>query len=104
MAYIKHLASMPAARNAIALQFGQNVPAKLALLNVAMTVLWQSMMMAIFIEPDISSIPDNVIDGKVNEGKFRKAIIWLVENRHTGRYLPRLCSFRRPASLLGLPR
>lgn len=41
-------------------------------------------MMAIFIDPHMSGMTDDVIEGKVTEPQFRKAIVWLVGSRLTG--------------------
>jgi hypothetical protein len=43
-----------------------------------------TIMMAIFIDPYMSGMTDDVIEGKVAESQFRKAIVWLVGSRLTG--------------------
>ena len=43
-----------------------------------------TIMMAIFIDPHMSGMTDDVIEGKVTESQFRKAIVWLVGSRLTG--------------------
>jgi hypothetical protein len=40
--------------------------------------------MAVFIDPHMSGMTDDVIEGKVTEGQFRKAIVWLVGSRLAG--------------------
>lgn len=40
--------------------------------------------MAVFIDPHMSGMTDDVIEGKVTEGQFRKAIVWLVGSRFAG--------------------
>jgi len=47
-------------------------------------------MMAIFIDPHMSGMTDDVIEGKVSEGQFRKAIVWLVGSRLAGTLLAQL--------------
>lgn len=37
-----------------------------------------TIMMAIFIDPHMSGMTDDVIEGKVTDSQFRKAIVWLV--------------------------
>jgi len=46
--------------------------------------------MAIFIDPHMSGMTDDVIEGKVSEGQFRKAIVWLVGSRLAGTLLAQL--------------
>lgn len=43
-----------------------------------------TIMMAVFIDPHMSGMTDDVIEGKVTEGQFRKAIVWLVASRLAG--------------------
>jgi hypothetical protein len=43
-----------------------------------------TIMMAVFIDPHMSGMTDDVIEGKVTEGQFRKAIVWLVGSRLAG--------------------
>ena len=46
-----------------------------------------TVMMAIFIDPHMSGMTDDVIEGKVSEAQFRKAIVWLVCSRLAGTLL-----------------
>jgi hypothetical protein len=46
-----------------------------------------TIMMAIFIDPHMSGMTDDVIEGKVSESQFRKAIVWLVGSRLAGTLL-----------------
>ena len=46
-----------------------------------------TIMLAIFIDPHMSGMTDDVIEGKVGEGQFRKAVIWLVGSRLVGTLL-----------------
>jgi hypothetical protein len=46
-----------------------------------------TILMAIFIDPHMSGMTDDVIEGKVTETQFRKAIVWLVASRLTGTML-----------------
>jgi hypothetical protein len=43
--------------------------------------------MAMFIDPHMSGMTDDVVEGKVSEGQFRKAIVWLVGSRLAGTLL-----------------
>lgn len=44
-------------------------------------------MMAIFIDPHMSGMTDDVIEGKIEESQFRRAVAWLVGSRLTGTLL-----------------
>jgi hypothetical protein len=44
-------------------------------------------MMAIFIDPHMSGMTDDVVEGKVSEGQFRKAVVWLIGSRFAGTLL-----------------
>ena len=46
-----------------------------------------TVMMAIFIDPHMSGITDDVIEGKVSESQFRRAVVWLVGSRLSGTLL-----------------
>ena len=43
-----------------------------------------TIMMAVFVDPHMSGMTDDVVEGKVSEGQFRKAIVWLVGSRLAG--------------------
>jgi len=43
-----------------------------------------TIMMAVFIDPHMSAMTDDVVEGKVGEGQFRKAVVWLVGSRLAG--------------------
>jgi hypothetical protein len=43
-----------------------------------------TIMMAVFIDPHMSGMTDDVVEGKVSEGQFRKAIVWLIGSRLAG--------------------
>jgi Alternate to MurJ len=49
-----------------------------------------TVMMAIFIDPHMSGMTDDVIEGKITESHFRKAIVWLVASRFAGTLLAQL--------------
>ncbi len=53
-----------------------------AIINGGATVL-----MAIFIDPYMSGMTDDVVDGTTSEGQFRKAVVWLVASRVAGTLL-----------------
>ncbi len=46
-----------------------------------------TVLMAIFIDPYISGITDDVMDGKISEGRFRKTVVWLIGSRLGGTLL-----------------
>ena len=46
-----------------------------------------TIMMFVFIDPHMSVMTDDVVEGKVSEPQFRKAIVWLVGSRITGTLL-----------------
>lgn len=43
-----------------------------------------TIMMAIFIDPHMSGMTDDVIEGKTEESQFRRAVVWLVGSRLAG--------------------
>lgn len=49
-----------------------------------------TVMMAVFIDPHMSGMTDDVIDGKVSETQFRRAVVWLVGSRLAGTALAQL--------------
>jgi hypothetical protein len=57
-----------------------------------------TIMMAIFIDPHMSGMTDDVVDGKVSERQFRKAIVWLIGSRLAGTILAQL--LLHPAALI----
>ena len=46
-----------------------------------------TIMMFVFIDPHMSVMTDDVVEGKVSEPQFRKAIVWLVGSRIAGTLL-----------------
>ncbi|MBW8733384.1 MAG: lipid II flippase Amj family protein [Asticcacaulis sp.] len=54
--------------------------------------------MALFIDPHMSGMTDDVIDGRVSETQFRKAVVWLVGSRLAGTVLAQVLLL--PAALL----
>lgn len=46
-----------------------------------------TILMAIFIDPHMSGMTDDVVEDKVSEAQFRKAIVWLVGSRLAGTML-----------------
>ena len=46
-----------------------------------------TVLMAIFIDPHMSGMTDDVIEGHVSESQFRKAVVWLVGSRFVGTIL-----------------
>jgi hypothetical protein len=46
-----------------------------------------TVLMAIFIDPHMSGMTDDVVEGHVTESQFRKAIVWLVGSRLAGTLL-----------------
>ena len=49
-----------------------------------------TVMMAIFIDPHMSGMTDDVVEGRVSEPQFRKAVVWLVGSRVAGTLLAQL--------------
>lgn len=49
-----------------------------------------TVIMAVFIDPHMSGMTDDVIDGKVSETQFRRAVVWLVGSRLAGTALAQL--------------
>lgn len=46
-----------------------------------------TVMMAVFIDPHLSGMTDDVVEGKVSEVQFRKSVVWLVGSRLAGTLL-----------------
>lgn len=46
--------------------------------------------MAIFIDPHMSGMTDDVVEGRIGESQFRKAVVWLVGSRLAGTVLAQL--------------
>lgn len=46
-----------------------------------------TIMMFVFIDPHMSVMTDDVVEGKISEAQFRKAIVWLVCSRLVGTIL-----------------
>jgi len=46
-----------------------------------------TIMMAVFIDPHLSGMTDDVVEGKLDEAKFRQGIVWLVGSRLAGTLL-----------------
>lgn len=49
-----------------------------------------TVMMAVFIDPHMSGMTDDVIEGRVSESQFRRAVVWLVGSRLAGTVLAQL--------------
>lgn len=49
-----------------------------------------TIMMFVFIDPHMSVMTDDVVEGRVTEPQFRKAIVWLVGSRLAGTVLAQL--------------
>lgn len=49
-----------------------------------------TIMMALFIDPHMSGMTDDVVEGRVSESQFRKAVVWLVGSRLAGTMLAQL--------------
>ena len=43
-----------------------------------------TIIMAVFIDPHMSGMTDDVIEGKIEESQFRRAVVWLVGSRLAG--------------------
>ena len=49
-----------------------------------------TVLMAVFIDPHMSGMTDDVIEGQVSESQFRKAVVWLVGSRFVGTLLAQI--------------
>lgn len=49
-----------------------------------------TVLMAVLIDPYMSGVTEDVIEGKVSEPQFRKAVVWLVGSRFAGTLLAQL--------------
>jgi hypothetical protein len=49
-----------------------------------------TVLMAVFIDPHMSGMTDDVIEGTVSESQFRRAVVWLVGSRFAGTLLAQL--------------
>ena len=49
-----------------------------------------TVMMAVFIDPHMSGMTDDVIEGKIEESQFRRAVVWLVGSRLAGTVIARV--------------
>jgi hypothetical protein len=57
-----------------------------------------TIVMAMFIDPHLSGMTDDVVEGKLGEPQFRRAIVWLVGSRLAGTLLAQVLLM--PAALL----
>lgn len=57
-----------------------------------------TVMMAIFLDPYMSGMTDDVVEGKVSDGQFRKTVVWLVGSRLAGTLLAQ--ALLLPAAIL----
>ena len=57
-----------------------------------------TVMMAVFIDPHMSGMTDDVVEGRVSESQFRRAVVWLVGSRLAGTVLAQLLLL--PSALL----
>jgi Alternate to MurJ len=57
-----------------------------------------TILMFVFINPQMSVITDDVIEGKISEPHFRRAVVWLVGSRLAGTVLAQLLLI--PAAML----
>ncbi|HEX8787014.1 MAG TPA: lipid II flippase Amj family protein [Telluria sp.] len=57
-----------------------------------------TIVMAMFIDPHLSGMTDDVVEGKLGEPQFRRAIVWLVGSRFAGTLLAQVLLL--PAALL----
>jgi hypothetical protein len=49
-----------------------------------------TILMAVFIDPHMSGMTDDVVEGKTSESQFRKAVVWLIGSRLAGTLLAQL--------------
>ena len=49
-----------------------------------------TVMMAVFIDPHMSGMTDDVVEGRVSDTQFRRAVVWLVGSRLAGTLLAQM--------------
>jgi Alternate to MurJ len=49
-----------------------------------------TVLMFVFIDPHMSMMTDDVVEGRVSEPSFRQAVVWLVGSRFAGTLLAQL--------------
>jgi hypothetical protein len=57
-----------------------------------------TIMMVVFIDPQMSVMTDDVVEGRTSEARFRRAVVWLVGSRLAGTLLAQLILV--PAAML----
>jgi hypothetical protein len=57
-----------------------------------------TIMMFVFIDPQMSVMTDDVVEGKTSESQFRRTIVWLVGSRLAGTVLAQVLLV--PAAML----
>jgi len=57
-----------------------------------------TILMVVFIDPQMSVMTDDMIEGKISEPHFRRAVVWLVGSRLAGTVLAQLMLI--PAAML----
>ena len=63
-----------------------------------------TIMMAIFIDPHMSGMTDDVIEGKTEESQFRRAVVWLVGSRLAGTLIAQLLLVPSAVVIVGMAR
>ncbi|OEZ93352.1 hypothetical protein JAB8_04680 [Janthinobacterium sp. HH106] len=61
-------------------------------------------MMAVFIDPHMSGMTDDVIEGKIEESQFRRAVVWLVGSRLEGTLIAQLLLVPSTVVIVGVPK
>lgn len=63
-----------------------------------------TIMMAVFIDPHMSGMTDDVIEGKIEESQFRRAVVWLVGSRLAGTLIAQLLLVPSAVVIVGVAR
>lgn len=61
-----------------------------------------TIMMAVFIDPHMSGMTDDVIEGKIEESQFRRAVVWLVGSRLAGTLIAQFLLVPSAVVIVGL--
>ena len=63
-----------------------------------------TIMMAVFIDPHMSGMTDDVIEGKIEESQFRRAVVWLVGSRLAGTLIAQFLLVPSAVVIVGVAR
>ncbi|PMQ17924.1 lipid II flippase Amj family protein [Janthinobacterium sp. AD80] len=63
-----------------------------------------TIMMAVFIDPHLSGMTDDAIEGKIEESQFRRAVVWLVGSRLAGTLIAQFLLVPSAVVIVGVAR